>query len=759
MPPGINILPATAELHAPFWCPACHRDVAAFGPGGPKARPNAKCPHCGALERHRFLAYILDHHGPVLATSDAVLDIAPQKQIAGLLQRLSGTAYIGTDLFGHLEIDIRTDLTKLPFKGGSIDAIVCYHVLEHIPDDQAAMRELSRILKPGGLLFLQVPWRRRVVTDEDPSAPVEERLRRFGQDDHVRYYGSDFESRLARNGLRPGRIRPSTLLTESQLQRYGIPGKDFMWVCKPMSGQDLDGNPELVKLRKVEDLAAAGGDLDRLEINRLRAQTVQLRRELVVAQGGASRLAVPNKTELTNVARDRARSLYHRLNKVEALAPTVQRAAQIYRRVESSRRRRRQSSSDAANKEGKPSDPAPRVQVVSDATGDPTADRAVISVARVNDDVQAWTANAFLDDFDLVVAEDGDIATELTSTSSQIVIPSRHGDIKDALCAWTDATQFALFIATPDRQQARGWGDTYFARDVQKSLRRLGYPTRVYLRDEFNDPNQIRADVAVHIAGRALPRTRRDAVNVLWIISHPDRVRVDLCNEYDVILVASRAFAEHLQRRVTPPVFPLMQATDPTRFVPDPTGPAHDVLFVGNSRLVTRRRIIDDLTPTDLDLAVYGRDWYPEFIDPRHVRGTFVPNDRLHAYFSSAKIVLNDHWPDMARHGFISNRLYDALASGAFVVSDHVMGLEQEFDDGLVSYTNRDELRRLVTTYLKRDDLRHAIAARGRAAVIDRHTFDHRVQRMLQLIDPMLDTLRPMTDGRNGTGSSTIRGG
>ena len=110
----------------------------------------------------------------------------------------------------------------------------------------------------------------------------------------------------------------------------------------------------------------------------------------------------------------------------------------------------------------------------------------------------------------------------------------------------------------------------------------------------------------------------------------------------------------------------LHQATDPERFHPDPTGPAHELLFVGSSRKV-RRRILADLAGTSRDVAVYGGGWTPELLDPHRLRGEWIPNDQLRRYYSSAGIVLCDHYDDMRDEGFISNRAYDALACGAFV--------------------------------------------------------------------------------------------
>ena len=180
---------------------------------------------------------------------------------------------------------------------------------------------------------------------------------------------------------------------------------------------------------------------------------------------------------------------------------------------------------------------------------------------------------------------------------------------------------------------------------------------------------------------------------------------------------------------------------DPERFFPEPTGPDHDLLFVGNSRR-SRRAILDDLRPVIHDLAVYGKGWTSDLVDPLHVRGEHIPNEQLHRYYASARIVLNDHWPDMRALGFLSNRLYDALASGAFVISDAVVGIEGEFDDAVVTYTETDELRRLVDQYLADAAGRRAMAERGRRAVLGRHTFAHRVDRLLEVVAEV-EPLRP----------------
>lgn len=133
-----------------------------------------------------------------------VLHFAAEPALSRVL-RERADEYVTTDIEG--EVDVSADIVDLPFEDGRWDVIVCSHVLEHVPDDDRAIRQLRRVLAPGGTAVVMVPRVSGRPTDEDPTITSPgERARRFGQADHVRLYGDDLEDRLRRGGF--GRVEP-----------------------------------------------------------------------------------------------------------------------------------------------------------------------------------------------------------------------------------------------------------------------------------------------------------------------------------------------------------------------------------------------------------------------------------------------------------------------------------------------------------------------------------------------------------------------
>ena len=129
--------PTADDVRGVSHCPVCIADVEVFGPG-PNGRPGARCPSCGALERHRFLAVLLNALSPELAEARQILEVAPTPAVARLIRRRSHGNYLAFDIDPDADgrsVDVVGDFCATPFQTGSIDMAVCFHVFEHIPDD------------------------------------------------------------------------------------------------------------------------------------------------------------------------------------------------------------------------------------------------------------------------------------------------------------------------------------------------------------------------------------------------------------------------------------------------------------------------------------------------------------------------------------------------------------------------------------------------------------------------------------------------
>lgn len=215
-------------------CPICKGHFQRFLPSGiVPFRPQAICPRCGASERHRQLWLYLQQHTNLFTAPLDVLHFAPEYSLTKQLARRSNLRYITADLYRPAMV--KADITNIPFADHTFDVILCSHVLEHIPDDRRAMRELNRVLKPGGWAILLVPIELdRPITFEDATvATPQERLRIFGQDDHVRIYGRDYISRLQDAGFTVHLEAFTHTLLTSLVHRYGLLDEPIFFCTRP----------------------------------------------------------------------------------------------------------------------------------------------------------------------------------------------------------------------------------------------------------------------------------------------------------------------------------------------------------------------------------------------------------------------------------------------------------------------------------------------------------------------------------------------
>jgi len=217
-------------------CPVCGGSFKKFLPYGyVNKRENALCPGCLSLERHRALWLYLKDNTGFFSNEANVLHIAPEQCFIKRFRNNKNFKYTTADIESPLA-DVKMDICKNPFPDNSFDIIICNHVLEHVDNDSLAMQEFYRVLKPGGMGIFQVPIKiDSEKTDEDSSiVDPKEREKRFGQYDHVRYYGMDYFARLNFAGFEIDEKAKQFVenMRDEDLMRYGIIKDDLLPIVK-----------------------------------------------------------------------------------------------------------------------------------------------------------------------------------------------------------------------------------------------------------------------------------------------------------------------------------------------------------------------------------------------------------------------------------------------------------------------------------------------------------------------------------------------
>lgn len=218
-----------------FSCPCCEGSFKEFISVKPGmfVLPNEQCPRCDSWRRHRVLWLYLKNHTDFFRKPLKVLHFAPEYCLQKKFKKQANLDYLSADLYSSLAMT-KIDITDIPYPDDSFDAILCSHVLEHIPDDRKAMKELLRVLKPNGWAILQVPIdRKRDKTFEDPTVTSpEERERLFWQHDHVRLYGRDYPDRLRDVGFVVEVNNCVKDLDDETIEKYRLDKREDIYLCK-----------------------------------------------------------------------------------------------------------------------------------------------------------------------------------------------------------------------------------------------------------------------------------------------------------------------------------------------------------------------------------------------------------------------------------------------------------------------------------------------------------------------------------------------
>ncbi len=210
-------------------CPVCESNVRRFLVLHRKTQQF--CPVCRSMQRQRLVLLFFRKMTNLFdGKSKRLLHIAPEPSLAPRLRSIPGVDYLSGDLMDPSAM-VKMDITDIQYPDGSFDALYCSHVLEHVPADREAMREMCRVLKPGGWALILVPVKGQTTYEDDTITAPEDRERAFGQYDHVRYYGLDCKDRLAEAGFDVSVYRREDFAGDDT-ERMGLDSPQVFFFCR-----------------------------------------------------------------------------------------------------------------------------------------------------------------------------------------------------------------------------------------------------------------------------------------------------------------------------------------------------------------------------------------------------------------------------------------------------------------------------------------------------------------------------------------------
>src|SRR5690554_4440717 len=213
-------------------CPVCEKKFSRFLSYGSAVahRENVLCPNCLSLERHRLLWLYLNEHTGFFKDDLKMLHMAPEQCFYARFKKQSNLDYLCGDLYSPLA-DIKFDLHNIPLEDNQFDVIFCNHVLEHVEDDHQCMKELYRVLKPGGFAILQVPidYSREHTYEDSTITSPEDREKHFWQKDHLRLYGRDYSEKLEAAGFRVREVKLASDMPDSEAERLRIQRSEIIY--------------------------------------------------------------------------------------------------------------------------------------------------------------------------------------------------------------------------------------------------------------------------------------------------------------------------------------------------------------------------------------------------------------------------------------------------------------------------------------------------------------------------------------------------
>ena len=296
---------------------------------------------------------------------------------------------------------------------------------------------------------------------------------------------------------------------------------------------------------------------------------------------------------------------------------------------------------------------------------------------------------------------------------------------------------FVIQTAAPNARVMPNWGDYFFAKGLAEALERKGHTARIQARNRWH-VSKTPGEIDIVLRGRADYARRGTTPTLYWVISGGEHVPRPELEQADHVFVAGQALAERWSRQVGDDKVSVMwQAFDATRMpMPPEKGKRSGIVFVGIARKM--RPIVQIALQTRYTLKLWGNGW-AETEAAKYLVADRIDNDDLGGLYSGAEIVLNDQTRIMRKAGLVSNRIFDALACGAAVITTPTGGLPEDFKPFVTEVSTPEEYTEAVRAIRAETKAQRAKRDAFARKMRETHSFDARAEEVLAKVTELRD--------------------
>lgn len=246
----------------------------------------------------------------------------------------------------------------------------------------------------------------------------------------------------------------------------------------------------------------------------------------------------------------------------------------------------------------------------------------------------------------------------------------------------------------PDLQK---WGDYHFGVALAQALEKQGATVVQHFWPEWDKDDG--EDLVIVLRGKRSHVPPPSKLSLIWVISHPGTVKFAELAPFDMVFVASETHYQSIANVGGLKVDIARQCTDSRAFFADGgDNLRRGISFVANSRGI-RREMLSWAIEAGAPIDLLGRHW--QALDLGHlVKAQYVDNAKLPDFYRKTRLALNDHWSDMAHFGYINNRIFDCLACGTPVLTDHFPELQSICGDGVLYARDVTSFRKAMQDYV-----------------------------------------------------------